>query len=238
MLDVSSPSINTLVGVDLLSCPPGSKKVTQSSVYDLLNKKKIKMPTYDKPLILARKSPAERFTTSSLYFHSKLQKDKINDALAEFAARYSNNPSVDVNGITADVRSGKYAVTGDWVYPERYLPKVVDGGIIAGTTLGWISQAAEIIAHAQTRPDGQDKVFIVRPFTGEELTPWLCYQNIMAPRVKSEVFLPRSDPMSIPETVQQEFFSKVKEYEGDSSSYPAIILGKSGRPEVFIFRTP
>ena len=238
MLGVSSPSVNTLVGIGLLRYPPGSKRVTQNSVYNLLKTKKIKMPECNKPLILARKSPADKFTTSSLYFDPVSQQRNINDALNEFAVRYSNDPSVDVKEITAKVHSGTYAVTGYWVCPERYLPEVVDGGIIAGTTLGWISQAAEIIAHAQTLPDGQDKVFIVRPFKGDELTPWICYQDMMAPRVKSEVFLPSSKPMFISEAVQQEFFSKLKEYEGDSSSYPAIILGKSGKPEVFIFRTP
>lgn len=227
-IGVSIPSVSKLIEAGLLDQVRG--KITKESVDKLVSQKTKELPKVP-AILLARKNGTE-WLEPQLHYSPETQQDEIDAALENLDPETPN-----YHEIIQKVRDGRYAVTGHWVVRDDAVSRLI-GGTIAATTLGYVHEAAEIIALAYVSNPGNRKVFITRPYTGAELEPWICYQDIMPDRIVSwPVFSDDLKADTIPEETVKQFFDACRKFENDSNSHPVILL-KNGRPQLFIMSYP
>lgn len=227
-LGISVPSLTKLLEAGLLDQVRG--KITRESLNNLLQQKSKPLPKAP-AILLARKNGTE-WLEPQLHFNPETQQADIDEALENL-----DPETPGYQEIVDKVRNGEYAVTGYWVVRDDAVDRLI-GGTIAATTLGYVHEAAEIIALAYISSPGNRKVFITRPYTGDELAPWICYQDVMPDRIVSwPVFSEDTKPNTIPEEIAHQFFEACRKYDGDSTMHPVILL-KNGQPQVFIMSYP
>lgn len=144
--------------------PTNANKITRDSVDALKAQMKISIPSR-RPVLRVPLAP-EKLGSSMLYVKGKNDADirEYDDYLKETGREHLT------------FKPGERMYSGAWEITDEDADLLVkEGGIICGSVVGWINQAAQILEHVKNIPYRNRKIFVVRPLHGEELAPWKAY---------------------------------------------------------------